>query len=123
MRSKRIAVLFLAAVTAGPALAGKAFAAADQTLGMAILSAFVLDGGTLIRGAGALSATYDGSGKHTVKFNRPLAGCVATASSSFGGVIASSLVDEGGDTVRVDIYSHAGNTGEASFQVIVFCPR
>ena len=57
------------------ALTSPAPAAADKSLGMAVMSAVIASNGTLVRGAGAVSATRLAAGSYTVTFNRSLADC------------------------------------------------
>ena len=124
MRSKfRFALALSAALSTAPAFTGKALAAPDQTLGMAIMSAFVDVDGSLGYGSGVVSSAYNSVGKfYTVSFNRPLAGCVSNVSSSSGARIASSgfAVD---NSVRVETYGVNGVIGAGAFNLIVFCAR
>ena len=125
------AVLTLAAsVAAGAALAqpprpmpAAAPQAADQTLGIAIMSAFVSSTGELVEGAGVVSSVRNTAGRYTVKFNRALAGCVSTA-TLWGNAYSIIAVYPQGDTVNVGANNPAnGNPTDENFQLIVFCSK
>jgi len=125
LRSKLIFAVALSAHLAA-AFAGTALAAADPTLGIAIMSASVNPDGTHAsgNGAGVVESAYDSSGKrYIVKFNRPLAGCVNTASAGSTGVIVSTRVYPYAGTLAVNLVNYAGTPVTGDFQVIVFCAR
>jgi hypothetical protein len=63
-------------------LPGYAPQAADQTLGMALMSAFVNEDGTLARGAGAVSSQRTAEGSYEVDLDRDIHNCTYTASVS-----------------------------------------
>ena len=50
-------------------------AAADKTLGMALMSAVVNQTGSLVRGSGAVSAEQFGLGSYDVRFERSVTDC------------------------------------------------
>ena len=124
MRSKlRFALALSAALVVAPAFTGKALAAPDQTLGMAIMSAYVEVNGSLLDGAGVVTSAYLGSGQYAVQFNRPLAGCVSTA-TQWGNANAIISVQPNGDTVTVRLaIPESGAPLQRPFQMIVFCAR
>jgi len=125
MRSKHILAAALSAHLT-VAFAGTAPAAADPTLGTAIMSASVNPDGTNAsgNGTGVVESTYDSSTKqYVVKFNRSLAGCVNTASSGSTGVIVSTRVYAYAGTLAVNLVNYAGTPVTGDFQVIVFCAR
>jgi hypothetical protein len=96
--------------------------AADQTLGMAIMSAVVDKSGDLYSGAGAVSSAFvSGPNWYTVKFNRPLAGCASVATANSSDVTIGSRTDQAGDTVFIEIRGPSGVLGQQHFQLIVFC--
>jgi hypothetical protein len=102
--------------------------AADQTYGMAIMSAWVHTDGTIVRGAGVVDAVLnDGefSKSYNVKFNRPLNGCVSTVSplSASSPVFATSWVIPDNDYVQVVLWLSGGGTVKHPFQLILFCSQ
>ena len=98
--------------------------AADQTLGMAIMSAAVSEDGSLAYGAGALELFRTASNSYRVKFNRHLGGCVSSITPLNDGVIASGgLFDPAGGVQFVVLKDHAGASYVGPFQLIVFCPN
>jgi hypothetical protein len=135
MRSKSsfaafAAVALVAAVAAGTTLAQQprpsrsiaAPLAADQTLGVAIMSALLDGDANLVAGVGAVTSAYDGGAKtYTVKFNRTLAGCVSSATPWYDQVIASSSL--AGDTAFVFLWNLDGSPATVPFQLIVFCSK
>jgi len=118
-----------AAVPAGTAFAQQrplpttaAPKAADQTLGMAIMSALLDGDGNLVAGAGATSSAYDGGAKtYIVTFNRTLGGCVSSVTPWNSKVIAASEL--GGDTAFVYLWNVDSSPATVAFQLIVFCSK
>ena len=71
-------------------------AAADQALGMAIMSAVVNSAGNLMRGSGAVSSVRNGVGYYVVTFERSVHDCTISAISanaSAGGGTTACLCD------------------------------
>jgi hypothetical protein len=130
MRSKFLSALALtAALAASPAALE---AAPDQTLGMAIMSALVEANGTLLSGAGAVSANRSiGTGFYQVFFNRSVLGCdyVATQSNpninAYDPPLATIATAPGGsaDRVLVVVQDGEGTNVDRTFRMIVFCPK
>jgi hypothetical protein len=109
--------------------------AADQTLGMALLSASVAGNGTLIRGAGVALVSKTGTGEYFVTFGRSIANCTCTASpgDSSGqahfitGMATANCPNGAANQVRIRT-ANPGVTGgstpaDISFQLVVFCPK
>jgi hypothetical protein len=105
-------------------------AAADQTLGMALMSATVDADATLIRGSGAVGSITTGNpGDFVVTFNRDVRDCtyVASVGGSISPVahtanVAASApgVSSGPNTVRMTT-SNNGTYANYPFHLIVFC--
>ncbi len=105
-------------------------AAADGTLGMALMSAVVNSAGTLVRGSGVESAARTGTGTYRVRFTRSIANCTATAN-------AGNSVVGGSNTLIYAVIYHWEETAflvrmtspldisasDAPFHLIVFCPK
>jgi hypothetical protein len=110
--------------------ASESRAAADNTLGMALLSASVNSDGTLARGV-ATGANKLGTGLYEVIFDRDLTTCSYTVSPGIaangGSLLATFSQAEGragnADGVFVELQNQAGNTVDAPFHLIVFCPK
>lgn len=107
---------------------------ADQTLGVAILSAVVSSDGSLVRGSGALSSSNLGSvgnGSFEVVFDRSVTDCTYVAST--GGTATSGNPDPGmanvtrraGDESAIFVITRdeTGTLADLDFHVIVFCSR
>ena len=115
-----------------PAAAAQAGEAADQGLGMALMSATVDINGTLIRGGGAVSVAYQVSGIYDVKFNRSVedCSCVASFGKSDGGDLGYFVQNDvtancpfgSANDVRVRTVLN-GAFMPAPFHLIVFCPK
>lgn len=128
MRTTFIFTLALSAAIAGPlpaAHAGPDPEAADRSLGPALMSAFVDTDGTLLRGAGAVSASHDSvSGSYKVTFARSLHGCVGSVTPWFENTIAASRLGLNRDAIAfVLLQSPAGVSRQGPFQLLVFCDR
>jgi hypothetical protein len=106
--------------------------AADQTLGMALLSATVAADGTLVASAGATAAVRNVAGDYTVTFGRSLAGCSCTA--SIGRANATTVVGSSGITANCPrdapqpndagvIITQSGVATDTPFHLIAFCAR
>jgi hypothetical protein len=105
-------------------------AAADKTRGMALMSATVAGGPTLIRGSGAVSVSSSATGFVDVVFDRDISDCSCTASpgayvvgETSSGNTASANCPYASNSVRVTLMSAFGGFTSASFHVIVFCPK
>jgi hypothetical protein len=95
-------------------------AAADQTLGMALMSAAVNSAGTLLRGTGAVSASRSEPGIYAVVFNRDIVACIANANVGNDGnttlipyAVSLTLGINNQVLVRMDI--------DRPFYLLVFC--
>jgi len=127
MRSKSLLILVLAsAFVAAPA---STRAAPDQTLGVALMSAVVNQLGTLLRGAGAVSATRNGTGNYRVIFNREVLGKCTYVAMAEGGPMpggAFARVDETVSNVNsvLVLTRNADNDEEdRGFELIAFCTQ
>lgn len=127
MRSKSLLALALAtALVAAPA---STRAAPDQTLGVALMSAVVNQSGTLLRGAGAVSATFIGTGTYRVIFNREVLGkCTYVAMAETGPMTGGAFVrvDEtvtNVNSVLVQTRNAANAVEGRGFELIVFCAQ
>jgi hypothetical protein len=107
-------------------------AAADKTLGMALMSATV-DANTppnLVRGSGAVSVSSSGIGFADVVFDRDLSNCSCTASAGthlLGNytslVTASANCPYASKSALVITTDHNNMFTIAPFHLIVFCPK
>lgn len=104
---------------------------ADQTLGMALMSATVESDGTLVRGAGVASSFRSGTGNYDVRFSRSVADCTCTASLGASGsavaysaqnFISANCPFGASGNVRVWIKLN-GVDANYPFHLIVFCPK
>jgi hypothetical protein len=127
-----IALAVAGLIPAFAATAQQAPAAADNTQGMAIMSAIVLDNGTLHHPVGVTSATRFAAGSYELVFERPITNCAATASSgALYGVNAfySRLVNTAyttGEPTKITVYTRHTpdlNFADATFHIIVFCAK
>jgi hypothetical protein len=98
------------------------------------MSAAVDDQGTLVSGAGAVSATNKTTGLFLVFFNRDLRSCQAVASTGTtalhtsvqgGTAVANvdSFFDASTNHVEVFTRNNAGSFADIAFMVLVFCPK
>jgi hypothetical protein len=147
MLAKPSSALFCALLFSAAAAIGAAFAeqpqaarqaaaprAADQTLGMAIMSANVDRSGTLTGGAGVVGALRQANGQYFVAFNRSVEGCTHVGAVAgdvafvFPGLVAATPKTDtfNGRTyygVRVDTSDHDAFITDRPFHLIVFCSR
>lgn len=103
---------------------------ADNTLGMAILSAVVNSDGTIARGAGATASSRIVTGQYEVDFGRDVSGCayVSTVGSPTAGASARgqpTVAPRSGnsDGVFVETQDSTGNDYSLPFHLIVFCAK
>ena len=139
--------LFFSLALAGLIAAGPAFAldedargykhtpapeAADQTLGMAVMSIAVLSGCSTFRGAGATGASKQADGICHVSFSRNIRDCVLVSSiGAFGstvGTLGSTQMDyiagaANDNTVRIETFNTSGTLVDTSFHVLAFCAQ
>jgi hypothetical protein len=106
--------------------------AADQTLGMSIMSVSVLAGCTTsFRGSGVVSINNSALGSCDVTFNRSVRDCTNVAAiGAFGTTTGSGearadyISGAANDNIlRVRTTTSAGAAADNSFQLIVFCPK
>ena len=96
-------------------------AVADQTLGMALMSAAVNSAGTLLRGSSAVSAIRNSAGIYRVVFNRDVKACVTSAT------IASDVVQPIPYPVSTTpwtdntVYVRMESATDRDFHLLVFC--
>ena len=116
-----------------------ASAAADDTLGMAMMSASVNFNGTLAHGSGVISTQKTGTGSYTIVFERSIASCTCTATVGGNDGATSYLysyfttancpgISKPVDTAEVftSQYKSVSQTIELTdtdFHLIVFCPK
>jgi hypothetical protein len=114
-------------------------AAPDRSPGMALMFAVVGGDGTLLRGAGVVSAALDnssGGGMYYVVFDRDVSGCVYTATAGIAdtrsgsggssltpGVVTVSSLSGTPDGVFVETYDFVGNHLSLAFHLTVFCAK
>ncbi len=106
--------------------------AADQTRGMALMSASVASDGALQASGGVVSSARVSTGFYSVKFDRSVENCTCTASfGSHSGTAVAYLAQNYisancpfGDPDNVTVWIIRGGVdGDYPFQLIVFCPK
>ena len=105
--------------------------AADNTLGMALMSAVVSSNGTLVRGSGSTAATRTGPANYYVTFERSVRDCAITASvgrtTAPGGYFygtASANYDAGSPNVMYVLTRTPEGVGaDNDFHLLVFCHK
>jgi hypothetical protein len=123
-----IALAFAAALTGYEARA-QAPQAADQTFGMALLSATVGSNGVLIHGAGALSSQRNVVGDYYIDFVRSIVNCtiIAGVSHPGGGMIrgfaSASRLPATNNRAWVVTSLYTGVQTDLPFAVTVLCMR
>ena len=135
MKKLALALLAVVAIVSWALLGApqKSLAAADDTLGMALLSATVSGDGTVVLGSGVApgSNVNTSTGTYDLPFDRSVATCTCTA--SFGehssgivilqqNFISASCPYNNANEVRVSTAIN-GNLANLPFQLIVFCPK
>jgi hypothetical protein len=132
--SAKLALLTIAGIFAVTAAAAQqpppwagmnAPAAADQTLGMALMGAYVDSNGALLSGAGATGAsrTFD-PGQYEVDFNRDVFGCFYSAGGREFSAVAINLQRGGNPNgVQLVMVDSTGAPVNAAFYLIVFCAK
>lgn len=104
--------------------------AADKKLGMALMSASVSAGGSLVRSAGAVSVEHPENGKYYVYFNRNIADChhvssiAAPTATLYSPIIIASGAPSGTNLNRVLVRTadpRDDTETDAPFTVMVFC--
>ena len=128
-----IAIVIAAVSLAGSVIAGPNVkpAAADQTLGMALMSAVVNADGSLARGSGAVSSVRTTTGQYRVIFDRPIRDCTFTASGGGATPGLSYLTTANvwslpNDESGVGVITSANTTAadiNSGFHLLVFCAR
>jgi hypothetical protein len=121
----------LAAALGGALLSTGAMAAADNTLGVAHLSAVVQATGQVIRGSGVVSAELFDTDTYEVEFERNVRDCTYVANAGSVGtglfsalripVVESSSSKQ--DAVNVRIFNKDGVVSLSSFHLMVFCAQ
>lgn len=110
-----------------PILGGPAPEAADQTLGMALMTGLVNGlSGTVDedRSAGLVSVNHTSVGNYDVVFRRNIYNCASTITPVNASRIATISYYVATNTgYRVLIQDLAGNAANASFFIVVMCPR
>ncbi|HEY1962280.1 MAG TPA: hypothetical protein VGG69_07675 [Rhizomicrobium sp.] len=97
-------------------------AAADKTLGMALLSAVVDQNGNLLYGNGAVSVQKPDTGFYVITFARSVANCTSVASGNTDQTIIRVGIFAGDDE-SVSAEDAAGKAKDAAFQLLVFCAK
>jgi hypothetical protein len=105
-------------------------AAADNTLGVAVMSAVVGSDGVWARGTIGTSSLKTAGGTYTVQFPRDVSACayVATLGDTSTALppTGSALVSRSGSsssTVFVETLNTAGSLADAPFHLVVFCDQ
>jgi hypothetical protein len=105
-------------------------AAADNTLGVAVMSAVVGGDGAWARGTIGTSSLKTAGGTYTVQFPRDVSACtyVATLGDTSTALppTGSALVSRSGSsssTVFVETLNTAGSLADAPFHLVVFCDQ
>jgi hypothetical protein len=100
--------------------------AADGTLGMALMGAFVQSDGTLLRGAGATGAAHVSAGTYVVDFVRDASGCYYSATSDGNGFTISAAPQAGNVNGVFLEFTRADGSGtliDSEFYLTVFCAK
>lgn len=130
---RRTALAGLAILAAASAAEARAPAkeAADQTLGMAILSASVAGDGSRVRDAGVTVVERVSLGTFRVTFERSIATCTCTANAGansldaalYGVTAVANCPYYDAASARINTTGAAGALVDAPFHVLVFCPK
>ena len=102
-------------------------AAADQTLGMAMMSAVVRADGTLVRGTGAISSTLSSPGRYLVSFERSISDCTITVTAGDAGAGTTLIYFYTGRHLDVKAVTVGGvnpinfASVNGSFHLLAFC--
>ena len=131
MRGTALAGLAILTVATAADARAPAKEAADQSHGMAILSASVAGDGNRVRDAGVTAVERVSLGTYRVTFERPIATCTCTASAGandvnaaiYGLTAAANCPYYAADSARINIANLGGQLVDASFHVLVFCPK
>jgi hypothetical protein len=142
MRSKHAFALTLVSMLMAPAAGAQssehrpghstqpAPQAADQTRGMALMSAAVYWDGTLLRGAGAIAAQRNNTGTYQVDFARSIVNCTITVSVSsptedefYIGFASAGRTAAASNRAWVWTFLNTGGQADRPFTMMVFCVR
>lgn len=97
--------------------------AADETLGMAIMSAVVLANGSVISKSGVVSVARTDAGKYTVDFVRSVVDCAPVATATPGGSASWFIALDPNYRIDIETYDPDGAFADKYFSIIVFCPQ
>lgn len=108
------------------ALAPRAQAAPDNTLGMATMAAAVDPAGNLTRGSGAVSVTTPNTGVFHIFFDRAVSNCftyatIAANNVLYSGQISTAPINNPSNQVTVQTVSSSGTAVSLPFHLMVFC--
>ena len=105
-------------------------AAADNTLGVALLSASVDANGALVRGSGVTNTSRITTGRYQVTFNRDVTQCtysatvgVATGAFTLPDFIQATPKPDIPNAVLVETDDKTGALNDDPFHLLVFCPQ
>jgi hypothetical protein len=95
-------------------------AAPDNTLGMAMLGAYVDAFGNLVSGSGVTAATRNSTGSYQVEFDRDIFDCFVTATPAMP---VTLYVSKANNIASIFSHDSTGAFSDAVFNLIVFCAR
>ena len=99
-------------------------AAADKTLGMALLGAYVLYDATIVSASGVTSVTSVGNGQYLVVFDRDVTNCIFSGTVAVPAVLFLTVSPfDTPPQVRVVVFQPNGTPTNTNFHVMAFCPR
>ena len=97
--------------------------AADNTLGMAIMSAVVQSNGTAFSKAGVGSVAKPDTGSYFLDFVRPVTDCTPMVSATPSAYASWFITLDPPNRIEVNTYDAAGALTDKYFSIIVFCPQ
>ena len=100
--------------------------AADKTLGVALLGAFVNANGTLARGSGVASSSRPVAGLYVVNFDRDITNCMYSVVSMSSGTPAALIrvVSTNGNQLQFNANKLSdGNLSDSPFSTTVYCAK
>lgn len=101
-------------------------AAPDNTLGMALMGAYVrYSDGALIRASGVTASQRVDVGRYVLTFDRTVDDCFITANVYDAGVGVGYAVVwlQSGNSATILTHNTGGTRADHQFHVIAFCPR
>ena len=119
-------VLALAAIAGGLMLPPASRAAPDNTLGMALLGAYVRTDSSLHGSSGVTAVSKTGGGDYSITFDRDVSSCILSGTvAQASQVMLTAYVLTGVDPakVRVVTFYYTGSVVDVPFYVMAFCPQ